>query len=219
MNDQKKTDKKQKYIKLGTYLLEFLAFLLLLYLIVLPFYPRFNYGLKKGSEAVSRAKDIEYIKAVSNSYSAAFPEADYSISPNRVIIPKIGVNAPIVETANAEYGLSLGAWHVPESSTPERGGNTVITGHRFKYLPPNNLTFYLFHELEEGDLFTVIWAGKNYYYKIRETRIVDDTEMSILENTKEPIVTMFTCHPIYSTEKRLVVVGDLLEIEGDDSKG
>ena len=90
-------------------------------------------------------------------------------------------------------------------------GNTVITGHRFKYLPPHNLTFYLFHKLEAGDIFSVIWNEQDYYYRIKEVKIVDKTEVSILDSTEEPTVTLFTCHPIYSTEQRLVVVGELIE--------
>ena len=69
------------------------------------------------------------IKSRSNT-AAGFPEADYAVSGNRVIITKIGVNAPIVESKSAEYGLSKGSWRIPESSTPDKGGNTVITGHR-----------------------------------------------------------------------------------------
>ncbi len=40
---------------------------------------------------------------------------------------------------------------------------------------------------------------------------MDKTEVSILDPTEEPTVTLFTCHPIYSTEQRLVVVGELIE--------
>lgn len=209
-----KTGTSNKYLKILAYSLEFLALLILLYLVFLPIYPNVVYRFKIEPQAKQKARDIEYVKKASQDFSGnTFPGSDWTVSENRVIIPKIGVNAPIVESNSAEYGLSLGAWHVPESSTPDQGGNTVITGHRFRYLPPNNLTFYLFHKLEAGDIFKVIWKEKDYYYKIREIRIVDDTEVSILDNTREPVLTMFTCHPIYSTEKRLVVVSDLLEVE------
>jgi sortase A len=107
----------------------------------------------------------------------------------------------------------LGAWRVPESSTPDKGGNTVITGHRFKYLPPSNLTFYLLDKMETGDIISVVYKEKEYYYRVKEIKIVDKTELSILAPTKEPILTIFTCHPIYSTEKRLVVTGDLINFD------
>ncbi len=130
---------------------------------------------------------------------------------NRLIIPKIGVNAPIVESADENYGLAHGVWHLPKSSTPEEQGNMIITGHRFKYLPPNNLTFYLFHKLEKGDISSVIWEGKIYYYRIKEIKIVSGEDTSILKQTNEPILTMYTCDPIYSTKNRLVVIGEFVK--------
>lgn len=138
-------------------------------------------------------------------------QAEYDVSPNRVIIAKIGVNTPIVDSANGDYALSKGAWRIPESSAPDKGGNTVITGHRFKYLPPSNLTFYLFHELEIGDTVLAIWQDKKYYYKIKEIKTVAARDLSILNQTEDSILTLFTCDPIYSQKNRLVVIGELIE--------
>ena len=101
---------------------------------------------------------------------------------------------------------------MPDSSTPDKGGNTVITGHRFKYLPPSNLTFYLLDKLTKGDLITVIWHKKDYIYRVREVKVVPATDFSVIEPSDKPILTLFTCHPIYSTEKRLVVVSDFVEV-------
>lgn len=138
-------------------------------------------------------------------------QAEYETSPNRVIIAKIGVNAPIIDSANGDYALSKGAWRIPESSTPDTGGNTVITGHRFKYLPPSNLTFYLFHELEAGDTVLIIWHEKKYYYKVKEIKTIAAHDLSILKQTKEQVLTMFTCAPIYSQKNRLAVISELIE--------
>lgn len=129
---------------------------------------------------------------------------------NRLIIPKIGVNAPIIESADENYGLDRGVWRLPKSSTPEEQGNMIITGHRFKYLPPSNLTFYLFHKLEKGDIASVIWEGKIYYYRIKEIKIVNADDVSILKQSDKPILTMYTCDPIYSTKNRLTVIGELI---------
>ena len=183
-----------------------------MYLVVLPFYPNLKYqaGYKEFA-GLPESEERVIIKEQVAEFKSGLPTNEFAVSPNRVIIPKIGVNAPIVVTENSEYGLSQGAWLVPNTSTPDKGGNTVITGHRFKYLPPHNLTFYLFHKLEKGDLVSIVWKERDYLYRIKETRIVEPTEVSIMDPTKEPTLTMFTCHPIYSTEKRLVVVSELVE--------
>ncbi|RLC38034.1 hypothetical protein DRH27_03250 [Candidatus Falkowbacteria bacterium] len=195
----------EKIIKYFIYILEILAFSLIIYLIALPFYPAVKYRLVNIFSGYNNELNIEEAGK-----DFGFPESDYSVSRNRIIINKIGVNAPIVESKSSEYGLSKGSWRVPESSTPDKGGNTVITGHRFKYLPPNNLTFYLFHKLEINDKFSIIWDEKIFNYRIKEIKTVPATQLSIMNPTSEPIVTLFTCDPIYSTKNRLVVVGELI---------
>lgn len=207
-------NKKLLPLKILVIVLELIAFALVLYLVFLPFYPAIKYNIAYDEEqGLEEAQDEEAVIVKTAEIKSHLPQSEYDVSPNRIIITKIGVNAPIVEASNAEYGLSKGAWRVPETSTPDKGGNTVITGHRFKYLPPNNLTFYLFHKIEPGDIVSAIWKEKDYYYRVKEVKIVEPTDLSVLEPTEKPTLTMFTCHPIYSTDKRLVVISELIDKE------
>jgi LPXTG-site transpeptidase (sortase) family protein len=137
------------------------------------------------------------------------PKSVHDTTPNSVKIAKIGVNMPIIKSESSEYGLSKGTWLVPNTSTPDQGGNTVLSGHRWKYLPPSKLTFYLLDKIEAGDIISVTWEGQDYYYRVRETKIVGKTAVHIQDPTDEPVLTLFTCHPVYSTENRLVVIADL----------
>jgi LPXTG-site transpeptidase (sortase) family protein len=197
---------RKNFLKALVLTLKLLAIAILFYLLFLPLYPEIKYRLI--SQSLEDSNNNHLLK---NNLSGQLPESDYAVSEDRLIISKIGINAPIVETNNEKYGLSLGAWLVPEGSTPTAGGNTIITGHRFRYLPPSNLTFYLFHKLELGDTFYVIWRGDYYFYQIKEIKIVDPWDSSVYNQSSDPILTLYTCHPIYSTEKRLVVISDLME--------
>ncbi len=200
------------FLKVAILILELAAVGVAIYLVGLPFYPTVKYKVVyERGEAAQEAQDVNKVKEKVAEIKNHLPASEYEVSSNRLIITKIGVNAPIVESKSAEYGLSKGAWHMPDSSTPDKGGNTIITGHRFKYLPPSNLTLYLLDKLTKGDLITVIWRGQDYIYRVREIKIVPNTDFSILQPSKKPILTIFTCHPIYSTEKRLVVISDLVE--------
>lgn len=143
-----------------------------------------------------------------NTQNAAEQKTD---SINRIIINKIGVDMPIIVSDSEKEGLSKGSWLLPNTSTPDQGGNTVLSAHRWKYLPPSKLTFYLLNKVETGDIVSVVWEKKNYYYKVRETRVVDNTAINILNPTNKPILTLFTCHPVYSTKNRLVVIADLMK--------
>lgn len=207
----KSSQNKNKILKALVLILELLAFALLLYLVFLPIIPAAEYDIANYRKTLPESKNIEVVKKDTVKIVNQLPKNKDDISANRFIITKIGVNAPIVESKNSEYGLSLGAWHVPGSANPEKTGNIVLTGHRFKYLPPSNLTFYLFDKLEAGDIVSIIWNQKTYYYKIRETKVVDKTDLSVEAPSDKPIITMYTCTPIYSTAKRLVVIGDLVK--------
>ncbi len=159
--------------------------------------------------AVAKGKIQESDNSASNKTKArkASKSAVVKIH-NTLIIPKIGVNIPIIESADSKYGLNHGSWRLPRSSTPEKNGNMILTGHRFKYLPPSNLTFYLLDKLEAGDIISVIWNNKTYYYRVKEKKIVKSDDLSILKQTKKPTLTIYTCDPIYSTKNRLVIVAE-----------
>lgn len=129
---------------------------------------------------------------------------------NRLVIPKIGVNLPIVEGDNSENALWKGAWRVTDSSNPKEGGNTVLSAHRFRYRPPSNLTLYLLDQVKKGDVMIVYWEGKEYDYRVSDTKIVPRENTDIAEPTLTDQLTVFTCHPLFSTKERLVVVGELI---------
>ncbi|OGF29899.1 hypothetical protein A3H09_02930 [Candidatus Falkowbacteria bacterium RIFCSPLOWO2_12_FULL_45_13] len=201
-----------KILKALVFILELLAIGLAAYLIIMPVWPALKYKYFQLNQAgAAEAPDPKKTASQTEPPTNPLPAAEENISLNRLLIAKIGVNAPIVEAKNSEIGLSRGAWRIPESSTPDHGGNTVITGHRFKYLPPNNLTFYLLDKLITGDLVSLSWKNKIYNYRIKETKIVPASEVSILEPTAQPTLTLYTCDPIFSKKNRLVVIGELME--------
>jgi len=208
---EKKLNKNKKALVI---ILELLALAIFLYLIILPFYPAVEYEVKN---YVTRDEKVDWQdkKAVEEKGEELIAKAQEKeepvITPNHLIISKIGVSAPIIQTDNEDYGLHKGAWLLPNTSTPDQSGNTVISAHRFKYLPPSNLTFYLLDKLEVGDVIFIIWRGENYFYRVKETKIVPADEMSILNPTDQPTLTLFTCDPIYSTKNRLVVVSELIK--------
>ena len=128
---------------------------------------------------------------------------------NKLVIPKMGVNAMINEGETADT-LVKGIWRMPQGSTPADGGNTVITAHRYMYRPPDPRTFFLLDKLVPGDTFYIYWEGKRYDYRVRETKIVDPSEISILYNTPNNQVTLFSCTPLFTSKQRLVVIADEL---------
>lgn len=128
-------------------------------------------------------------------------------SVNTIVIPRMGVNA-VINEGSTDATLRKGVWRMPQAASPDEGGNTVITAHRYLYRPPDPRTFFLIDKMVVGDTFTVYWEGKRYDYKVRETKIIEPTEVSILHNTPNDQITLFSCTPLFTSDKRLVVIAD-----------
>lgn len=171
------------------------------HLLFAPWYPGWRYNLVEEPRyrEMSQESQAEAPQAI---IPAAKP---VKLAPHRLIIGKIEVNAPIVEAPD-ERGLDRGAWHVPASAFPGVKGNTVITGHRFKYLPPNNLTFYNLDKLKVGDKISIVWDDKRFEYLVAEIKVVLPDDVSITKQDNDERLTLYTCEPLWSQEKRLVVI-------------
>ncbi len=129
---------------------------------------------------------------------------------NRMIIPKIKIDMPLVEDTNGDRALRKGGWLIPGTSRPDRGGNTVVGCHRYLYTS-GPLTCYHLDKLQEGDEITVYWKGEEYRYQVVKNFIVPPTAVEILDNTAYPLLTIFTCNPVFSTRERLVIQARLIQ--------
>lgn len=124
--------------------------------------------------------------------------------PNALIIPAMLLDQPVNE-GPTEKTLRKGLWLRPNSSTPDRGGNTVIVGHRFTYTNPQ-ATFYHLDKVRPGDELAVWWNGAKYVYRTSEVKTVAATTLQIEAPTTEPTLTLYTCTPLWSPKDRLVVI-------------
>ncbi len=127
---------------------------------------------------------------------------------NTLVIPQIGVDSVVVEGIGPD-ALDAGLWHRPNSSTPDKGGNTVITGHRFLY-SAGPKTFYNLDKLTVGDKFFMFWKGKEYDYEVVDIFVVEPDHVEIEDPTSEPLLTLYTCTPLWSATQRLVIRARLI---------
>ena len=99
---------------------------------------------------------------------------------------------------------------MPHTSTPDKGGNTVLVGHRFTYKNPEGV-FYHLDKVQLGDAITLHWQGNAYDYEVAEIKVVPANEISVEDNTAEPQLTIYTCTPLWSVKNRLVIIAKPLE--------
>ena len=127
---------------------------------------------------------------------------------NTLVIPQIGVDSIIVGGIGPD-SLDRGLWHRPNSSTPDKGGNTVITGHRFLY-SSGPKTFYNLDKVKIGDKFFMFWEGKEYDYEVVDIFIVEPDQTEIEDQSPEPLLTLYTCTPLWTATQRLVIRARLI---------
>ncbi len=122
-----------------------------------------------------------------------------------IVIPAIGVDAPVVHGVGAE-SLKRGVGHYDGSANPGEVGNVVLAGHNDVY----GEVFRDLVELKPGDDMTLFSQSGQYRYVIRGWRIVDPSEVSVLEPSASPTVTLISCYPYRVDTQRIIVVADLV---------
>ena len=122
----------------------------------------------------------------------------------RIVIPAIDVDAPVVEGDDWE-SLKYGSGHHIGSADPGERGNCVISGH-------NDIYGELFRDLPDlkvGDEIILYTETQEYQYVVEQTRIVEPTEVSVLRATSSPVLTLVSCYPYGIDSHRIVVIGTL----------
>jgi sortase A len=126
-------------------------------------------------------------------------------SPTRILISKVAIDWPIVEGDSWEE-LKGAVGHHVRSANPGERGNMVLSGHDDVF----GEVFKDLDQLENGDLVQVFAGGHAFRYEVRAKRVVPPSELSVLDPTREPVVTLITCTPYRVDSMRLVVIAQLV---------
>lgn len=146
--------------------------------------------------------------------TAVVEPAAPQVPPNPVInIPKINVSAPLVFAksnieADFQKDLESGVVHYANTAMPGEPGNSVLFGHSSNdWWEPGNykFVFVLLEKLVVGDTFSVNYNSKQYVYQVTETKVIEPTDLSVLNSTGTPEMTLITCTPPGTSWKRFVV--------------
>jgi sortase A len=144
--------------------------------------------------------------------TAPAPKPDPS-TPSELSIPTINVTAPIVfepsvSEGNIQHALRNGVVHYATTSVPGQPGNVVIIGHSSgqPWAPGNyKWIFTLLQKVHPGDHLYVSYQGISYVYDVTDSIIVEPNDVSVLNPTTEPTLSLITCTPVGTSKHRLVV--------------
>ncbi|MGH8999484.1 MAG: class E sortase [Acidimicrobiia bacterium] len=140
-------------------------------------------------------KEPELIKA----YQAGTVEEGDPLT--RIQIPALDVDVVVVEGTTSS-ALRAGAGHYPNTPLPGEEGNVAIAGHRTTYGKP----FANIDRLEPGDeIILETPIGRHVYSIDRKPFVVSNTDWQVVSQSPGRTLTLTTCHPRGSAEKRLVI--------------
>jgi sortase A len=151
-------------------------------------------------------------------------QVEAASQPRRYNLPRGAVMGLTVEAlelydvpvydSDAQWALDEGVAHTPETSlpwspTPQR--NVFLAGHRIGWPGTwSHLVFYHLDKLGAGDRILLRdRQGRRYEYEVTETFVTDPTDSWVMGQVRgRDMVTLQTCTPIPTFEKRIIVRAD-----------
>jgi sortase A len=118
----------------------------------------------------------------------------------RIEIPRLGIDAPVREGAHDDT-LRVAVGHIGGTARPGQGGNAGLAAHRNTFFRP-------LRDVKVGDTVVVTTDAGSFTYRVDGLRIVDPTEVSVLDPTPAETLTLVTCYPfdwVGEAPQRLIV--------------
>ena len=127
-------------------------------------------------------------------------------------VPRWGIDyvRPITEgTSKGDILDVLGLGHYEGTAMPGALGNFAVAGHRVTYGKPLNRI----EELQAGDPLVVQTEQAWYVYRVTEALVVYPHQVEVILPVPsqpdvaptEAVMTLTTCHPMYSARERYIV--------------
>lgn len=143
-----------------------------------------------------------------------------SSAVTRLVIPKMGLDTVVkyVPFSGSTWlisGLKQEIAWMGDTSWPGLGGNTALAGH-VDLVTGAKGPFWNLKELKSGDEINVYTEKSVYIYRVREQSVVEDYDLSVIQPTDKPQITLITCTTwdpeLHLYLKRLVVYADLANV-------
>ncbi len=140
---------------------------------------------------------------------------------NRIIIPSIGVDAPLVDTnysntqemmyeENFEEELYEWVVNYPFTPDPDESWNTFVFGHTSYYWRKDNPYWEVFArmwQLSNNDKIKVIREWNLHEYKVTKEKIMRPAEVTNFyeQHKHKDAITLMWCYPIGSDAQRILI--------------
>lgn len=129
-----------------------------------------------------------------------------------LMIPKIDAKLPIIHGTDEEE-LAKGVGHYKNSVLPGEQDRSVMGGHR-------ETSFRKLGKVKKGDLLIAKTQAGTFTYQVKEIRIVNKDDRTVIRSTSKPELVLVTCFPFEmfgAAPERYVLIAELEEEELADS--
>lgn len=117
-----------------------------------------------------------------------------------VRIPNLDIEAAVLPDSS-DWALNRGLGWIEGTARPGEAGNCGVAGHRDGF-------FRGLKDVAAGDLIELELPGRSEQYRVSGVTIVKPDDVSVLDPTPEPTLTLVTCYPFYfvgSAPERFIV--------------
>jgi len=104
-------------------------------------------------------------------------------------IERLNLEAPVFAGTD-RITLNRGIGVVENSPLPGEGGNVALSAHRDSFFRP-------LKDIAVGDVIELQTLRGILNFQVSEISIVDPLDISVLDPTDEPVLTLITCYPFY----------------------
>lgn len=136
-----------------------------------------------------------------------------AMNNNEIYIPSMNIKAPInwnvtFNDSAIQQGLQTGVVQLKGTALPGEVGNVFISGHS-SYLPfakgDYKQVFATLPNTKLGDQIFIIHGGTLYTYKVENVFETKPTEIEIMKQSTDSVLTLSTCVPIGTATRRFIV--------------
>ncbi len=175
--------------------------------------------LKYGTDPLQKDSDADGYDDATEINHGYDPVAPGDARPDvRIVIDRINVDVPVILSRSADEkelqkDLEHGVIHYPDMAMPGQRGNIYIAGHSSNYAWSQGSFNNIFKDLvklsagDEIDIIVTYNNGKSLTYKyiVEENREVSADDPAIFEQTLSQTLTLTTCWPLGTANRRIMI--------------
>ncbi|WP_051670851.1 class D sortase [Bryobacter aggregatus] len=117
------------------------------------------------------------------------PAAASALGLGVIDIPRLKLTS-LIRPTDEDRDLSRGVGHVRGTAFPGQAGTVALAGHRDTF-------FRDLRWIRDGDTIRLRLPGGTKLYQVKETKVVEPTDVSVLHGNNRDRLVLITCFPFH----------------------